>query len=59
MRTLFLVGRLTPLSAEIVMVDDAVRPPFPGPWVLRAVVRSAQSGQSPRPTPSADGELVH
>ena len=59
MRTLFLVGRLTPMSAEIVMVDDAVRPPFPGPWVLRAVVRSAQSGPPPPSAPSADQRLIH
>ncbi len=33
------LGRLTPRTAEIVVVRDGWRP-FPGPWMLRAVVRS-------------------
>ena len=39
MRTTFLVGRLTPKSAEIVVVDGPGQSPIPGPWTLRAVVR--------------------
>ncbi len=39
-RTTFLVGRLTPRSAEMVVVDDpGASPPIPGPWTLKAVVR--------------------
>ena len=40
MRTTFLVGRLTPKSAEIVLTEGSRSPaPFPGPWTLRALVR--------------------
>ena len=45
MRTTFLVGRLTPKSAEIVVVEDAGPAPIPGPWSLRALVRPSK----PRP----------
>lgn len=53
MRRTFAVGRLTPESAEIVLLadeeeEDARRAPVPGPWSLRAVVRDL------RP-PGADG----
>ena len=39
MRTTFAVGRLSSGAAEIVLLEDAGRPSFPGPWTLRAVVR--------------------
>jgi len=42
MRTTFLVGRLTPKSAEIVVVDGMGPSPIPGPWTLRAVVRGSE-----------------
>ncbi|MDX1566724.1 MAG: hypothetical protein R3223_02920 [Longimicrobiales bacterium] len=39
MRTTFAVGRLTPRSAEIVLLDTSEkRDPFPGPWKLQALV---------------------
>ena len=39
MRTTFLVGRLTPKSAEIVVVDPSRAASFPGPFLLKALVR--------------------
>ncbi len=47
MRTTFAVGRLTPRSAEIVLLDDAgERDPFPGPWKLRALVSQLRTRRS-------------
>jgi hypothetical protein len=46
MRTTFLVGRLTPKSAEIIVVNESGAPPFPGPFLLKALVR-------PRPPTSS------
>lgn len=43
MRTTFAVGRLNSDGAEIVLLEDDVRPTFPGPWTLRAVVRDPAS----------------
>jgi len=41
MRTTFLVGRLTPKGAEMVVAEGSRSPaPFPGPWTLRALVRT-------------------
>ena len=39
MRTTFLVGRLTPKSAQIVVVNEARPSPIRGPWTLRAMTR--------------------
>jgi len=50
MRTTFLVGRLTPKSTEIVVVDGPVHSPIPGPWTLRALVRP---NTPPAPQPQA------
>jgi hypothetical protein len=47
MRTFFLVGRVTPKSTEIVVLDPGTPPPFPGPWVLRALVRRPRSRTLP------------
>lgn len=46
MRTTFLVGRLTPVGREMVVLDDALPSPLPGPWVLRAVVGPAVLARS-------------
>lgn len=47
MRTTFAVGRLTPRSAEIVLLDDTREPaPFPGPWKLRALVSQLRTRRS-------------
>lgn len=56
MRTTFLVGRLTPKGTEIVLAESSRSPaPFPGPWTLRAVVRSP----TPRPGAVAVGSTIH
>lgn len=39
MRRTFLVGKVTPKGEEMVVLDRAEAPPFPGPWTLKAVVR--------------------
>ena len=52
MRTTFLVGRLTPKSAEIVVVDGPGLSPIPGPWTLRAVVRPFSPAASQPPVPN-------
>ena len=41
MRKTFLLGRLTPKTAEIVVVDREDRQVFPGPWRLKALIRPA------------------
>lgn len=33
----FVIGRLTKNGSRIVFLQPAPRPPFPGPWELRAV----------------------
>jgi hypothetical protein len=38
-RTTFLVGRVTPGSGQI-MMGGFPSPPFPGPWTLRALIRT-------------------
>ena len=51
MRTMFLVGRLTPKSTEMVMVKGSRQQnPIPGPWTLRALVRSSPSKPMDAPT---------
>lgn len=56
MRTMFLVGRLTPKSTEMVVVKAPRRHnPFPGPWTLRALVRSAPSKSVEDPA----GSTIH
>ena len=44
-RTTFLVGRLTPRSVQIVVMDDSPAPPIPGPWTLKGLVRSNPSSR--------------
>ncbi len=39
MRRTFLVGKVTPKGEEMVVLEGAEAPPFPGPWTLKAVVR--------------------
>jgi len=47
MRTTFAVGRLTPRSAEIVLLDDPGKPdPIPGPWKLEALVARLRTRHS-------------
>ncbi len=41
MRKTFLVGRRTPKSTEMVMVRPKKASSIPGPWTLRAVVKTA------------------
>lgn len=58
MRKTFAVGRLTPSTAEIVLVDqtedrDGTR--FPGPWTLQAIVRHL----SPEPRLEPGSTVVH
>ncbi|MFP3948819.1 MAG: hypothetical protein ACOC8K_09775 [Gemmatimonadota bacterium] len=54
MRTTFAVGRLTPRSAEIVLLDapDESAPgqqdPFPGPWKLQALVTRLRDRRATR-----------
>jgi hypothetical protein len=55
-RTTFLVGRVTPGVGEIIVVDGPASPPFPGPWTLRAMVRSSHPVLGP-PWPPAG--MVH
>ena len=56
MRTTFLVGRLTPKSTEMVMVKGSRRQnPIPGPWTLRALVRSSP----PKIRDDPAGNTVH
>ena len=56
MRTTFLVGRLTPKSTEIVVTEGSHSPaPIPGPWSLRALVRSSTR----RMVSEATGDTVH
>lgn len=55
-RTTFLVGRVTPGVGEIIVVDGFASPPFPGPWTLRALVRSSRP---PAPTPRPPAGTVH
>jgi hypothetical protein len=38
-RRAFLVGRVTPRAAEMVVVNGTGAPPFPGPWTLKALIR--------------------
>ncbi len=54
MRTTFLVGRLTPKSTEMVVVNRLHgRSPIPGPWTVRAVVRPFDSPLPPvEPSPT-------
>ncbi|MFO8174617.1 MAG: hypothetical protein R6T96_10070 [Longimicrobiales bacterium] len=55
MRTTFLVGRRTPKSTEMVIVNDqGLRAPIPGPWNLRAVVRPPAT-----PVPGKEPDSVH
>ncbi|HET8656367.1 MAG TPA: hypothetical protein VFL93_12675 [Longimicrobiaceae bacterium] len=37
---LFIVGRIAKGERRIVFLRTSVRPPFPGPWELRAVFAS-------------------
>jgi hypothetical protein len=39
-RTIFLVGRVRPGMGEVIVMDGPAPPPFPGPWTLRALIRS-------------------
>jgi hypothetical protein len=55
MRKTFLLGRLTPKTAEIVVVEREDRPVFPGPWRLKALIRPA----TPKDRPGRLGRLVH
>lgn len=53
MRTTFAVGRLTPRSAEIVLLDEgrseeADGAPFPGPWKLQALVTRLRTRRASR-----------
>jgi hypothetical protein len=34
----FVFGRIDKKGRRIVFVNEPVRPPFPGPWELRAVI---------------------
>lgn len=55
MRTTFVVGRSTPKSTEMVVVNDLkARSPFPGPWQLKAVVRRSEPAL---PRPEADSAV--
>ena len=47
MRKTILVGRLTRKSSEIVVVQRDMYSPIPGPWTLRAMVRSDNQPAEP------------
>jgi hypothetical protein len=36
--SLFIIGRIDKQGRRIVFVREPARPPFPGPWAVRAVV---------------------
>jgi hypothetical protein len=40
MRRTFMVGRLTRKASEIIVAEGTGPSPIPGPWTLRAMVRS-------------------
>jgi hypothetical protein len=52
MRTTFLVGKMTRRSGETLVVVGSGPSPIPGPWVLKAVVRSMAPSPSPVPPAS-------
>ena len=56
MRTTFLVGRVTRKSAEIVVVEGIGSPPIPGPWTLKALVRTSLGSSG---GPAASGLRLH
>lgn len=63
MRTTFAVGRLTPRSAEIVLLDEnrkgsgtRNRAPFPGPWKLQALVARLRTRRTSK---EGSGARVH
>ena len=57
MRTTFLVGRLTPKSAQIVVVNEARPSPIRGPWTLRAMTRG--TGGEPTRSRRWSSERIH
>ncbi len=53
-RKTFLVGRVSPKGAEIVVVDGFGTPPFPGPWTLRALIRIPETPSDTLPYSSKE-----
>lgn len=56
MRTTFMVGTRNRKNCRYLLVGGARKPPFPGPWRLRAVIRNERS--APHPSGAASREAA-
>ncbi|MGD2122840.1 MAG: hypothetical protein PVJ76_13895 [Gemmatimonadota bacterium] len=53
MRRTFIVGKFNRKASEIIVVDGVGASPIPGPWTLRALVRSNPPCPAQRVSPGS------